>query len=119
MAYRFSPFEDEQWMRASGGIRLRAGSVERDLWAIETELGILYRLGPSLAHYFSINGILQEDPQVQQAWLEMSYAYRIARQHAVGLRHTFSQYKYDLDITPFYAYASPRMGPRVCCRYNP
>ena len=110
MAYRFSPFEDEQWMRASGGIRLRAGSVERDLWAIETELKNTVPLGTQSRHYFSINGILREDPQVQQAWLEMSYAYRIARQHAVGLRHTFSQYKYDLDITPFYAYASPTWG---------
>ena len=110
VAYRFSPFEDEQWMRASGGIRLRAGSVERDLFAIETELKNTVPLGTESKHYFSINGILREDPQVQQAWLEMSYAYQIARQHAVGLRHTFSQYKYDLDITPFYEYASPSWG---------
>jgi len=110
MAYQFSPFENAQWMRASGGLRLRAGSVERDLWAIKTEIKNTVPLGDSARHFFTIDGVIQEDPQVQRAWLEMSYAYRVAPQHAIGLRHTFSQYKYDLDVTPFYAYASPTWG---------
>ncbi|PEN12322.1 hypothetical protein CRI94_14975 [Longibacter salinarum] len=110
MAYRFSPFENAQWTRASGGLRMRAGSVERDLWAIKTEIKNTVALGDSARHYFTIDGIIQEDPQVQRSWLQMSYAYRLAPHHAVGLRHTFSQYKYDLDVTPYYAYASPKWG---------
>ncbi len=110
MAYRFRPAEDARWLQAAGGIRVRAGSVERDLWAIKTEIRNTVPFGEDSSHLFSIEGILQEDPQSSRSLLEMSYGYAISPKHAVGVRHTFSRYKYDLDVTPFYAYASPGWG---------
>lgn len=110
MAYRFRPSEDARWQQAAGGIRVRAGSVERDLWAIKTEIKNTVPFGEDNSHLFSIEGILQEDPQSSRSLLEMGYGYAISPNHAVGIRHTFSRYKYDLDVTPYYAYASPRWG---------
>lgn len=110
MAYRFSPFENARWAAASSGIRLRAGSIERDILAIKTEIKNTVGLNDRNRHYFSLEGILQEDAQVNRSVLELSYAYRWRTHHAVGVRHTFSEQKVDLDLTPFYAYASPEWG---------
>lgn len=110
MAYRFRPAEDARWQQASGGIRMRAGSVERDLWAIKTEIKNTVPLGENGSHLFSIEGVLQEDPQASRSLLEMSYGYALSKKHAIGLRHTFTRYKAGLDVTPFYAYASPTWG---------
>ncbi len=110
MAYRFRPSEDARWLDAGGGLRMRAGSVRRDLLAIKTHIKTTVPLDDGDRHFFSIEGVLQEDPQVSRSLLEMSYAYRLAPHHAVGVRHTFSRYKEDLDLTPFYSYASRSWG---------
>lgn len=110
MVYQYSPFEHARWMQAGGGIRFRTGSIERDVFALKTTIRSTVPLDDDKKNYFSIEGVLQEDVQANRSWLEMSYAHRFSPQHAVGVRHTFSANKADLDLTPFYRYSSQKWG---------
>jgi hypothetical protein len=110
MVYRYSPFEHARWTQAGGGIRFRTGSIERDIFAFKTTIRSTVPLDDHQTNYFSIEGVLEDDVQAQRSWLEMSYTRRLAPHHAVGVRHTFSANKADLDLTPFYRYTSQRWG---------
>jgi hypothetical protein len=110
MVYQYSPFEHARWMQAGGGIRFRTGSIERDIFAIKTTVRSTIPLDDDKKNYFSIEGVLQEDVQAKRSWLEMSYAHRLSPSHALGVRHTFSANKADLDLTSFYRYSSRKWG---------
>ncbi|PSQ96393.1 MAG: hypothetical protein BRD55_06930 [Bacteroidetes bacterium SW_9_63_38] len=110
MVYRYSPFEHARWTQAGGGLRFRTGSIERDIFAFKTTIRSTVPLDDDKKNYFSIEGVLQDDVQAKRSWLEMSYAHRLSSHHAVGIRHTFSAEKADLDLTSFYRYSSQKWG---------
>jgi hypothetical protein len=110
LAYRFSPFEDVRWLQADGGLRTWTGSIRRDILAIKTQIKNTVSLGDDRKNFLRIEGILQEDAQSERSFLELSYAYRWTPHHAMGVRHTFSKNKADLDLTVFYRHASRSWG---------
>lgn len=106
--YGFTLAEDNRWNQATGGFRTKFGSVRRDLWAIRSEIRHTLSLGESVT--FDVEAVLQEDPTTQRAVVELSPRWQITSRHAVGVRHTFGQAKYDVDFTLFYAFSDPQWG---------
>jgi hypothetical protein len=106
--YRFSAFETEAWSRLDSGLRLRGGSIVRAKWAFVTELKHTARLAD--AHTLRVDATLQQDATAERSLLELSYDWRIAGPHHAGVRHTFSQYKPDFDVSLYYQYGSAFAG---------
>lgn len=108
LMYRFTPTEADYPSRADNSLLLRVGSIERDIWALSTRLQSTVPLDSSKT--LTIDGTFQQDAEAHRAFLEIGYAWQVAPHHTVGVRHTFSEYKADLDLTAFYRYSVPRIG---------
>ncbi len=108
LAYGFSPGDLHEGRRARNRMLLRAGSTRRDLLAFDTRLRSRIRLGRR--HALDLSADLREDGQTSRALLEIGYTWQLARRHALGVRHTLSKYKYDLDLSVFYRATSSRLG---------
>lgn len=106
--YQFSPLENATWRRMESGMRLRVGSIVRAKWAFLTEVKHTAPLGDD--HTLRIDATLQQDGQAQRSLVELNYDWELASGHHAGLRHTFSQYKPDLDLSLFYQYGNRREG---------
>ncbi len=105
MAYRFSPVEDYAWTRSPDGFRLRAGSISRARWAIVSEVKATVAI--ESRHDFRIDARMQQDPHAQQrSFVELGYRWAFRPNHAIGVKHTFSEYKPDLDLTLYYEVGS-------------
>lgn len=105
MAYRFSPVEDYAWAQSPDGFRLRAGSISRARWAIVSEVKATFAIEER--HDFRIDARMQQDPHAQQrSFVELGYRWAFYKSHALGVKHTFSEYKPDLDLTLFYEYGT-------------
>lgn len=109
LGYRFTPAEDFHWSQSADGVRVRAGSISRARWAIVTEIKKTFSIDERQS--FRVAARMQQDPHAQQrAFVEMGYRWAFYRNHALGARHTFSEYKPDLDLTLFYEYGGNREG---------
>ena len=108
LAYGFPPGSAREGRPADNRLLFWGGSIRRDLWAFSTRLRSRVSLGRR--HALDLRLDLQEDGQVSRALLDIGYAWRPAPGHAVGLRHTLSQYKYDFDVSAFYRARSSRFG---------
>lgn len=103
LTYRFTPADDFEWTRSPNGFRLRAGSISRARWAIVSKIKKTFAIDEEQT--FRVAALLQQDPHAQQrSFVELSYRWAFYRNHALGVRHTFSEYKPDLDLTVFYEY---------------
>ncbi|PQJ35114.1 hypothetical protein BSZ35_11365 [Salinibacter sp. 10B] len=108
LSYRFPMAEAYTWSRTRRGLRSRVGSTDRTEWAFVTDVKETIVLGDR--HRFSFDARLQEDGRAQRSFLEMSYHYVFNDRHQAGLRHTFSRYKPDFDVTGFYRVQAPQWG---------
>lgn len=106
--YRFSPVEEDVWQRLDNGMRMRTGSIVRAKWAFITEIKHTHALGDR--HSLRFDATLQQDGQAQRSLLEANYDWLVAPTHHVGVRHTFTQYKSDLDPSFYYQYGNRRQG---------
>lgn len=94
--------------QARNSLLVRVGSVRRDLLAFVAQIRSRVPLGR--AHGLTIDAVLQQDGQATRSFLELGYTWQFAPHHAVGIRHTFFEYKRDLDLTVHYRYAHPQLG---------
>ena len=108
LVYQFSGLEDDAWHRADSGMRIKAGSIERDLWAFVTQIKNRVALTPSST--VTLNAWLREDAQAFGSLLELGYEYSFSERHHLGVRHTFSQEKVDFDISARYRFVHPTWG---------
>ena len=108
LVYPFSVLEDDAWHRADSGMRIKAGSIERDLWAFVTQIKNRASLTPSSS--VIVNAWLREDAQAFGSLLELGYEYSFSERHHLSVRHTFSQEKVDFDISARYRFVAPRWG---------
>ena len=109
MSYRFSFAEDFAWSQRPNGFRLRAGSISRARWAIVSEVKQGFAIDEKQT--FRVAARLQQDPHAQQrSFVELGYRWAFYRNHSLGARHTFSEYKPDLDLTLFYEYGFGETG---------
>jgi hypothetical protein len=94
--------------RAENSLLVRTGSVRRDLLAFVSRIQ-----GQALSdssRTISFDAVLRQDGRASRAFLEMGYAWSPAAHHTLSVRHTFSEYKRDLDLTALYRYSSRRLG---------
>lgn len=108
LAQRFTWEEFGIPARADNSLLLRVGSVRRDLFAFVSHLRSTVPLDS--AHSLDITATLQQDAVAVRGFLELGYEWQVSQHHAMGVRHTFSEYKPDLDATPYYRYTHPRVG---------
>lgn len=94
--------------RAQNSLLARVGSVRRDLLAFVTR--IQSRVPLDTAQKLTIDAVLQQDGRATRSFLEVGYTWQFAAHHALGVRHTFSEYKRDLDPTILYRYSNGRLG---------
>ncbi len=108
MAQRFSWDEFGYQSVAANSMHVRAGSVRRDLFAFVSRLQSTVEVASG--HTISIDGIFQQDAEALRPFLELGYGWQFASHHTAGVRHTFSEYKPDLDVTAFYRFHRPVLG---------
>ena len=106
--YRFTGRAAYEWAQAPSGIHVYAGSIERTTGAIVTE--IKQTIAPEGAHSFNVHAHLQQTGTARRALLDLGYRWQITSAHAVGVRHTFGEYKPDFDATLFYRFSEPALG---------
>ena len=107
LTYRFTPLQQYRWKSAESGFQSRGGSIERTDFALVSELKQSIPLTDKTVdqrplHEIDLNLYLREDVQAQRSLIEFAYRRRFAGGHAAGVRHTFSEYKPDLDLSLFY-----------------
>jgi hypothetical protein len=108
LAYRFTGRASSQWSHAPNGVRTYAGSIERTTGAVVTELKQSVSLGDD--HQLDVHADLQQDASGRRALLTLGYRWQVSENHMVGARHTFAEYKPDLDATLFYQFERERLG---------
>ena len=106
--YRFSPLEDYTWQRLPSGIRVSTGSIVRAEWGILTEMKHTADIGDG--HALRIDAVMQQDGQADRSFIEFNYERAFTPKHRAGIRHSFSNYKPDFDISLFYEYGTPWKG---------
>jgi len=94
--------------RTENSLLVRTGSVRRDLLAFVSR--IQSQALSDSSRTISFDAVLRQDGRASRAFLEMGYAWSPAAHHTFGVRHTFSEYKRDLDLTALYRYSSRRLG---------
>jgi hypothetical protein len=108
LVQRFSSEAFNERRRARNSLLLRIGSIRRDLLAFVSR--IRSRVPLDTAHALTLDAVLQQDGQATRSFLELGYTWQFAPRHALGVRHTFSEYKRDVDPTILYRYAGRRLG---------
>lgn len=106
--YRFSGRAAYEWTQAPNGLRVYSGSIERTAWAIVSELKQTISLNDE--HFFNVRAHLHRNGSARRALLELGYRWQMTDAHAIGVRHTFSEYKPDFDVTGFYEFSRPTLG---------
>jgi hypothetical protein len=107
-AYRPTGGAAYRWNRAPSGLQMYAGSIERTTGAVVTRLK--QSIGADSDHRFTVRATLEQDATGRRALVDLGYRWRVGDGHAVGARHTFSEYKADLDATLFYDYRHASLG---------
>ncbi|MGM0588814.1 MAG: hypothetical protein ACQETE_10390 [Bacteroidota bacterium] len=106
--YRYTPQEDYLWYRSPNGIRTYAGNSNGLNLATKTEIKTDVEI--SEGHTVQLQLKQQADARASRVWAEPSYAFNFAGKHAIGVSHTVSNYKPDLDATFFYQYGNQQEG---------
>lgn len=107
-AQRFTWEEMGHRALAPNSLHLRAGSVRRDLFAFISRLQSTVQVAAD--HTITIDGVIQQDAEALRPFFELGYGWQVASNHTVGVRHTFSEYKPDLDVTAFYRFGHSQVG---------
>jgi len=108
LSHRFLSEAINMQRRADNSLLLRSGSVRRDLLAFYSH--IQSNVALSEGHDLNFDAVLQQDARSNRAFLEMGYTWQVAAHHAIGVQHTFSENKRDLDLTALYRYMRPQIG---------
>lgn len=87
--------DDAAFYATENGIRSSAGSITTGHFAIESEA----RVAPRVADLFQLVAriVQQEDLSARRAAVELGYFADLGKGQSVGVRHTFAEFKSDLD----------------------
>lgn len=104
MTYRFTDMDDYAWERAENGYRLYMGSLDAKTFAVENHLKTSMEVTPSST--FRITGVQAENFRAERFLVSLEFEKQWAGNHAVGLNHTISKAKGDLDAGLYYRYGN-------------
>jgi len=107
LTYEFTPSQAYNWHAHDRGFLSRGGSIERTDFALVSELKQRLPIGEREradrpVHAVDLHLYLREDVQAQRSLIEFAYRWQFADRQRLGVRHTFSEYKPDLDASLFY-----------------
>lgn len=108
LVQRFPSEAFDRRRQARNSLLVRVGSVRRDLLAFVSK--IRSRIPLSADHAITFDAVLQQDGQATRPFLELEYTWQLDPRHSLGVQHTLSEYKRDLDVTARYEYSSPALG---------
>ena len=106
--YQFSLRQAFRWHAAPHGVRMYGGSIERTTGAVVTDFK--QSVSADGNHRFVVQGRLQQDAVAQRALVQVGYQWDVGAGHAIGARHTFAEYKADLDAELYYQYQHASWG---------
>jgi hypothetical protein len=108
LTYRYTLFEDYDWLTSNQAYRLSMGSLNATNFAIENSVKSDITLHSN--GLLSIEGYQEENLRTQRMLFYLGYDHKLGLNHHVGVNHTLSGKKSDLDATFFYRYGSLREG---------
>ena len=106
--YRFSYFEDYEWLKSDNGFRTFAGSLNTPVFVVQSEFKST--LSTSDNGNFSIHAVQQEHLRAKRGLFLLGYIHRLGDMHSVGISHTLGQQKTDLDATFSYIFGTEETG---------
>jgi hypothetical protein len=106
--YRFSYFEDYEWLKSDNGFRTFAGSLNTPVFVVQSEFKST--LSTSDNGSFSIHAVQQEHLRAKRGLFLLGYTHRLGDMHRVGISHTLGQRKTDLDASISYIFGTEETG---------
>jgi hypothetical protein len=106
--YRFSYFDDYDWINSANGFRSFVGSLNTPIFAVRSEFK--NRISVTDNSDFDIQVYQQEDIRARRGLFILGYTHRIGEIHAAGVRHTLGNKKTDLDASFFYRFGNRDTG---------
>ena len=104
ITYRYSLLEDYRWKLAQNAYRLSLGSLNATDFAIEN--AVKSRIPVNDKNQVIIEGYHEENIRANRFLFHLGYKRSLGKRHHVGVRHTLTREKADLDATVFYRYGS-------------
>ncbi len=107
--YRFTPFEQYRWHYTENQrFRTYFGSLDLGLFAVNNE----YRMEAQPSDRFSVPVHLQRtfDGRQDRALLYSGLNFHISENHQIGLHHTLTEHKADLDAILTYQFGTVQDG---------
>lgn len=108
LVYRHTAEEIMSRSRSGNSLGLRVGSIGRDMFAVVSEINSHIPVGAN--HTIDVDAVLQQDVQAVRSFLELGYKWHPGSNHTVGVQHTVSEFKPDLDLSALYQYTGARVG---------
>jgi len=106
--YRFSYFDDYDWLSAGNGFRSFVGSLNTPIFAVRSEFRNSIRVTDNSD--LDIWAYQQEDIRARRGLFILGYSHRFRDMHTVGLSHTLGNTKTDLDASFFYRFGNRDQG---------
>jgi len=108
--YRHSYFEDYRWRHSNrkNGFRSSFGSISTTTFALKSQLNSDYSLNGHSS--LSVTAYQQEDLRAKRGLIQLDYMQQLRPHHTVGVTHTLSQTKSDLDASFYYRYGDNERG---------
>lgn len=108
MTYRYSLFDDYRWQVSSHSYRLSMGSLNATNFAIENH--VKNEIIIDDRNQLTIQGFHEENLRVNRFLFHLGYQHSFPGNHHVGMKHTLTKEKADLDATFFYRYGNFEKG---------
>ncbi len=100
MTYRYTLLDDYRWSRADEGYRMILGSLNATKFAAENSIKTTYRFDGRNA--LLVDGTHEENYRAERFLFRLGYEHRFKGGHHLGVEHTISDDKSDLDATVYY-----------------
>ncbi|WP_445664792.1 hypothetical protein [Fodinibius sp. AD559] len=104
ITYRYTLFQDYDFEQAQNAYRMSTGSLNATDFAVENT--IKSDLTINSKNQISINGYHAENIRANRFLFHLGYTRNLTGKHYLGVSHTLSQVKADLDATFFYRYGN-------------
>jgi hypothetical protein len=104
MTYRYTLMEDYKWELVQDAYRLSLGSLNATNFAVENTIKSTIDINEKNA--VNIAGYHAENLRTNRLLFYLGYEHALAEKHHVGITHTVTREKADLDATFYYRYGT-------------
>jgi len=104
MTYRFTLIDDYSWIKADRAYRVSMGSLNATHFAMENWIKNDYNFDKR--NNLSIKGFQTQDIRANRFMFYLGYDHKFGKKHHVGVKHTLTNEKADLDASFYYRYGN-------------